>query len=605
MITRNLLGLLLACNLSIAHGIELISKEGKWTFNDQVYVPTLLDPFDPASEQIGLPANIFIPTSDDPAQTFPAVIFVSSWGINEYEYLDQAQNLAEQGYVVLSYTARGFWSSPGLISTAGEADVNDCRNAIDYLIDPSNHLPVDPDKIGMGGISYGAGITLLTSMVDERVKAVVAMSGWGDLVESLWAGNTPNFTWLEILTLSSQPIPFIARNQPDPLIAQYYGYMREHTNIDEVKAWGYIRSPIEYVGFANARENKPAIFTSNNLHDYLFQPNSIIRMLKQYNGPWRALFNTGVHATAEAGGLLGADSNRVWNNVHLWLDHYLKGIDNGIEERKRVNTVVIKGNRYESFDSFDMHDANKRFSLNPVAGARGGLLSEESGPDFESVLDFDTTNRVTSSGWVTGALSASDYLLHMDRIDPANGLVFNSAVLEQPIRLRGSAQVSFWAYARDKAQYFAYLYFLDAETGVARWVGHAPFTCHVSEGCGLNPDEPNRLTLDFYWTSVNLPIDSQLLLIIDGKDEDYWRYPETPEQNTVIISPQYPAELVMPVVTVPAPYDDPDPAPEEDTNSIARGANGIGTGAGSSGGSTGLHLLIPLLLAGLLRRKFV
>lgn len=604
MYLRSLLGLAFACAFSLAHAIELVSPDNQWTFDDTIKIPTPLDPSEPNSELIQLPANIFVPTSSDADATYPAIIFVSSWAINEYEYLTQAQHLAEQGYIVLSYTARGFWSSPGAIDTAGEADVSDCSRAIDYLLDPNNHLPIDPNGIGLGGISYGAGISLLTTMVDERVKAVASMSGWGDLIESLWAGNTPNYTWLEILTLSSQPIPFIARNNPDPIIEKYYGFMREHSHVEEVKAWGYIRSPNEYLGYANARANKPAIFTSNNLHDYLFQPNSIVRMLSHYEGPWRAEFNVGTHAQAEGGALLGIDGNRIWEHVELWFDHYLKGIDNGIETKKPVTTVVLGGSKLESYEKLDYFDTELHYNLNPLAGEQGGELNTAPEPDFESVLSFDTTERVTYSGWVGGAVVGNSWILDTNKSDLTYGLMFKSAPLEETLHLRGAPKISFWAYAEDKTQYFAYLFALNPETGRANWVGHAPFSCHQSEGCGLNPDEPSRLTLDFYWTSVNLPKGYQVLLVIDGKDNDYWRYPTTPEQNTLIISPEYPAEIVIPAVSKPSRYDDPAP-PKSDKNDISRGANGSGDGLRASGGSLGLLLMLTTLLLGWSRRRFV
>ena len=45
---------------------------------------------------------------------FPLVVLPSSWGVNDIEYVGAAAKLAYQsGYVVVSYTARGFWDSGG------------------------------------------------------------------------------------------------------------------------------------------------------------------------------------------------------------------------------------------------------------------------------------------------------------------------------------------------------------------------------------------------------------------------------------------------------------------------------------------------------------
>lgn len=109
-----------------------------------------------ADDGVNLEANIFVPTNLEGLA--PAVIFINSWGLNEYEYLAQAADLAENGYIVLSYTTRGFGESGGLIGTAGPLDMSDYSTVIDYLLE---NYPVNPDAIGTAGISYGSGISLI------------------------------------------------------------------------------------------------------------------------------------------------------------------------------------------------------------------------------------------------------------------------------------------------------------------------------------------------------------------------------------------------------------------------------------------------------------
>ena len=59
-----------------------------------------------AEDGVNIEGNIFVPTNlQAPA---PAIVFISSWALNEYEYLQQAGELAEKGYIVLSYSTRGF-----------------------------------------------------------------------------------------------------------------------------------------------------------------------------------------------------------------------------------------------------------------------------------------------------------------------------------------------------------------------------------------------------------------------------------------------------------------------------------------------------------------
>jgi acetyl esterase/lipase len=572
-----------------------ISPQGLWTYNDSIGIPTLVDPADTGSEAIELPANIYIPNSDDPAATFPAVIFISSWFLNEYEYAQQAELLANNGYVVLSYTARGFRGAPGQISTAGNEDRADVAAAIDYLLDSNNRIPANPNAIGLSGISYGAGISLLAAMTDERVKAVAVMSGWGDLVESLWVGNTPNYAWLEILIGTAQPIPFIINNDPSPEIEANYNNMKIHQGVEDTKVWGAVRSPISYIDNVNQRTEKPAIFISNNMHDYLFQPDSLVRLLKHYEGEWRLDLNRGTHGTAEAAGLLGDEDHEIWANLALWFDHYLKGVDNGINERKPFSTKVLNTMNRESYDSLQPEDETLVFNLIPESGLNGGQLVADTANDVDLDITFQTLDHMTYSGWVTGALQHTGRTLDTNTVDTTMGLMFVSAVLDTTLRLRGEAKVTINILAQDKAQYFGYLFFLDPATGIANWVSHAPFSCHQSEGCGLNPDQPEQIVLDFYWTAVDIPAGKQLLLIVDGNDPDYWRYDDTPTLNTVAFSAAQQSTLRLPIVWESPRYDTP--IRDTDTSDTSRSSNGEGAGTSGSGlGGSITHRLLFLLL---------
>jgi len=602
--TKGLVALLCVFQIHSIQAAERISPNNLWIYNDDIGVPTLTDPSDPSSDVIYLPANIFVPTSADPDARFPAIIFISSWALNEHEYSSQAEILAEKGYVVLSYTSRGFNGSPGLITTGGVEDTADASAAIDYLLDSANQYPVKANAIGLSGVSYGAGISLMTGFQDERVKAIVAMSGWADLVDSLWAGFTPNYSWLELLIFSSQPVPFLIRNNPSPEIDANYNNMKIHENVEDTKIWGAIRSPISYIDLVNSREQKPAVYIANNLHDYLFQPDGLFRMLSQYDGEWRLDLSRGVHASGEAGGLLGNEDHVIWLNTAMWFDHYLKGIDNGINNSKPFSTKVLNTAKRESYDSLNPENEVKIFNLIPESGAQGGQLSEAYTNTVDLDVSFSTVEQITYSGWITGALAHTGRTLNINDINQELGLVFTTGILDAPLRLRGEARVNLPIIAQDKAQYFGYLFYLNPQTGIANWVGHAPFSCHTSEGCASEPGQVEEIVLDFYWTSVDIPAGSQLMLVIDGKDADYWRYAATPETNTVAFSATAQATLSLPVVWENTQYDDP-VAAYEDQISSARGADGDNGSFQSSGagGSTAPTLLLTLSLLAIRRLK--
>lgn len=173
-------------------------------------------------------ANVFEPISDAQAP-HPAVVFVNSWALNEYEYLVPAATLAERGYIVLSYNTRGFGTSGGLINVAGPQDMEKLSAVIDWLED---NTVVDVERIGMSGISYGAGMSLLGLAQESRVRTAVAVSGWGDLADSLYKDETQRLAWGLVLLGSGY---FTGRM--DPIIAEQYMHLLTHGDVDGVRAW--------------------------------------------------------------------------------------------------------------------------------------------------------------------------------------------------------------------------------------------------------------------------------------------------------------------------------------------------------------------------------
>ncbi len=139
---------------------------------------------DPSPVQ--LDADVYIPEVT-PA---PAVLLAHGFGGSKEGLAEEAQLLAEAGFVVLAYTARGFGSSTGLISmNAPDFEVADASALIDYLASLASVTtdgPGDP-VVGVAGGSYGGALGLLLAGYDARVDAVAADITWNDLETSLFA----------------------------------------------------------------------------------------------------------------------------------------------------------------------------------------------------------------------------------------------------------------------------------------------------------------------------------------------------------------------------------------------------------------------------------
>ena len=134
---------------------------------------------------VDLDATIWLP-DQVPA---PAVILAHGFGGSKDSVSLQAQALADLGFVVLGYSARGFGTSTGLISVnSPQFEVADARAVIDLLAgrpDVTQDAPGDP-RVGIAGGSYGGALALLTGGYDDRIDAIAADITWNDLQSSLF-----------------------------------------------------------------------------------------------------------------------------------------------------------------------------------------------------------------------------------------------------------------------------------------------------------------------------------------------------------------------------------------------------------------------------------
>ena len=119
----------------------------------------------------------------------PAIMIAHGFGGSKDSVASDAQYFVDKGYVVLTWTARGFGKSTGQISmNAPTGEVADTKALISYL---SRNKNVQQDKsgdprVGIIGGSYGGANALMTASLDNRIDAVIADITWSNLANDLF-----------------------------------------------------------------------------------------------------------------------------------------------------------------------------------------------------------------------------------------------------------------------------------------------------------------------------------------------------------------------------------------------------------------------------------
>lgn len=141
--------------------------------------------------RISLDTTVFLPA--DVSRPAPAVLLGHGFGGSKESVRPQAEELARRGYVVLTWSARGFGASGGQIALdQPDYEVADARALVDWLAArPEVRMdgPGDP-RVGAAGVSYGGALALLLAGHDARVDAVAPQWTWHDLAESLLPNAT-------------------------------------------------------------------------------------------------------------------------------------------------------------------------------------------------------------------------------------------------------------------------------------------------------------------------------------------------------------------------------------------------------------------------------
>lgn len=148
--------------------------------NEEISVATIT-----TNPGISLDTSLYLPKKV-PA---PAILIAHGFGGSKDSVAQEAKFYAAKGFVVLTWSARGFGKSTGLIEMNSiDAEVADTKALISTLADNKDVIQDksgDP-RVAVMGSSYGGANALLTAANDQRVDAVIADITWSDLGQSLF-----------------------------------------------------------------------------------------------------------------------------------------------------------------------------------------------------------------------------------------------------------------------------------------------------------------------------------------------------------------------------------------------------------------------------------
>jgi ABC-2 type transport system ATP-binding protein len=338
----------------------------------------------------------------------PAVLLAHGFGGSKDEVRKEAEDLARDGYAVLTWSARGFGESTGRIGLNDpKGEVKDVSKLIDWLAgqpDVQLDKPGDP-RVGVAGGSYGGAISLLAAGYDDRVDAIAPAITYWNLADALFPNGVFKKLWAGIFINSGGGC---AKFEPQ-LCAMYDRVAESGTPDAAARALLEAHSP-------------SAVATHINVPTLLLQGQTdSLFPLGQADAAAKAIRANGAPVDVDwiAGGHDGGDmeTSRVQARVTSWFDRYLKddkntdtgpafrvtrtgGVDStdgaallrgaggsaypGLESDPR--TIALTGRREQSFTN-PAGASPPAISALPGLGSTGGL-SQLSSLGIGISLDF-------------------------------------------------------------------------------------------------------------------------------------------------------------------------------------------------------------------------
>lgn len=343
--------------LAAAAAVVVLAGAGTWTAvaaEDAAPAVSRTDRIASTADGVRIDTSYF---TAGPAGRRPAVLLGHGFGGSKDDVRQQAEELAREGYAVLTWSARSFGKSTGKIGLNDpKGEVADVSRLIDWLAEqPEVQLDEEGDpRLGMAGASYGGAIALLTAGHDDRVDALAPAITYFDLAEALFPNGVFKKLWAGIFVNSGGGC-----EKFEPALCRMYERVAESGTPDaEAVKLLEERSPSAVAD----RIDVPTLLMQGQ-NDSLFplgHADAAAKAIRANGAPVDVDWIAGGHDGGEP------EADRVRDRTRAWFDRYLK------EDKGADTGPAFRVTRTGGVDSTDGRAVLSGASADRYPGLTGG-----------------------------------------------------------------------------------------------------------------------------------------------------------------------------------------------------------------------------------------
>jgi len=455
--------------IGICAAVKLAARSGK---DDGT--PRLTNVAVAMRDGVVLRADVWLPKADG---KFPTLVYRTPYGKQnapkEWTTFDAA---VKHGYAVVIEDVRGRYASEG----AFQPYQNEGKDGYDTIEWAAKQTWSD-GNVGTFGLSYPGAVQWLAAIESPpHLKAMVPAMTFSTPRNFFYSGGLFDGSWLEWIWMNIAPDARKKRDLPGPRtgkeaaaswktehvrmegflplrdlpdlkgVAPFYYEWLAHPPADSWWDWAELRNKYDQVHCA--------VLNFSGWYDEAYGPDGATTNFngllaarkgeadprtKTMIGPWtHGAQDTHKSGEREFGASAAIDYDAL---ILRWMDHYLRGMDNGVERGKPVRIFVMGKNEWRDEDAWPVKRAKeKTFYLtagsgHSTVGSLKGELAAKS--TSESTFVSDPAHPVTD---LYDAYGAHDYRKLVGRADVQT---FDTEPLKEDLEVTGPIQAEMYVSA--------------------------------------------------------------------------------------------------------------------------------------------------------------
>lgn len=558
-----------------------------------------------------LRADVYRPHGTDPV---PVILMRTQYGKSEAQVEPRRYQtpdwFASHCYLVVVQDIRGQGRSDGTFVEFAH-DQDDGYDTVEWAA----QLPGSNGKVGMYGSSYvGATQWLAASRTPPHLTTIVPANtasdyydGWtyegGEFrlgfvqpwatglagTAALQRGDTATAGQLKAAVAEYsrwqhfRPYQQLPTMKPDdPAVAGwYFDWLRHATRDDYWKQWSirdqyaHVTVPVlDFEGWYDA-------FLSGGVENFTGMVDHGGSAAARANqrivlGPWDHL-GWGRSGSPEAQSLadIGTVGESPINDLMLtWFDHFLKGADNTVSGKPRVDYFVMGANRWKTATGWPLPNTNwTTYYLTgnggPSFGPRAGRLTTAApaGNQPPNRYRYDPADPAPSLGGHSCCSATSGPQGPFDQTpveQRSDVLTFDSEPLPSDTEMTGPTTVTLWASSTAPDTDFVARLEAVSPDGRAMNLNNgiirASMRDSLSDPTPLLPGQPYKFTIKIWPTSYQFPAGSKIRIAVSSSDyPQYAPNPNTgapfgmdadsrPADQTIYVDAAHPSSVVLPII---------------------------------------------------------